>query len=130
MERAIKQTAPQPKAMAELTPRTRKTRRAASQTPLAPTASATGCARSIRAASLRAPVTEIRLAGVHGCVQTHPDGVLLTPRAERRASGLHDELPRGALPRRAGRAFVRVRPLLEGPYRFPLRHELTWTRLA
>ncbi len=25
--------------------------------------------------------------------------------------------------------FARVRPLLEGPYRLPLRHELTWTRL-
>jgi SAM-dependent methyltransferase len=25
---------------------------------------------------------------------------------------------------------ARVRPLLEGPYRLPLRHELTWTRLA
>jgi SAM-dependent methyltransferase len=26
--------------------------------------------------------------------------------------------------------FARVRPLLEGPYRLPLRHELVWTRLA
>jgi SAM-dependent methyltransferase len=26
--------------------------------------------------------------------------------------------------------FDRVRPLLEGPYRLPLRHDLTWTRLA
>ncbi len=26
--------------------------------------------------------------------------------------------------------FARVRPLLKGPYRLPLRHELTWTRLA
>ena len=26
--------------------------------------------------------------------------------------------------------FARVRPLLAGPYRLPLRHELTWTRLA
>ena len=26
--------------------------------------------------------------------------------------------------------FARVRPLLEGPYRLPLRHELTWTRLS
>ena len=26
--------------------------------------------------------------------------------------------------------FARVRPLLEGPYRLPLRHELAWTRLA
>ena len=26
--------------------------------------------------------------------------------------------------------FAAVRPLLEGPYRLPLKHELTWTRLA
>jgi SAM-dependent methyltransferase len=26
--------------------------------------------------------------------------------------------------------FARVRPLLAGPYRLPLKHELTWTRLA
>ena len=26
--------------------------------------------------------------------------------------------------------FARVRPLLAGPYRLPLRHELTWTRLS
>ena len=26
--------------------------------------------------------------------------------------------------------FERVRPLLDGPYRLPLRHELVWTRLA
>src|SRR5439155_8190544 len=26
--------------------------------------------------------------------------------------------------------FARVRPLLAGPYRLPLRHELAWTRLA
>jgi SAM-dependent methyltransferase len=26
--------------------------------------------------------------------------------------------------------FARVRPLLAGPYRLPLRHELTWTRLV
>jgi SAM-dependent methyltransferase len=26
--------------------------------------------------------------------------------------------------------FARVQPLLAGPYRLPLRHELTWTRLA
>jgi SAM-dependent methyltransferase len=26
--------------------------------------------------------------------------------------------------------FARVRPLLSGPYRLPLKHELTWTRLA
>ena len=26
--------------------------------------------------------------------------------------------------------FARVRPLLAGPYRLALRHELTWTRLA
>lgn len=26
--------------------------------------------------------------------------------------------------------FARVRPLLEGPYRLPLRHELAWTRLS
>jgi SAM-dependent methyltransferase len=26
--------------------------------------------------------------------------------------------------------FDRVRPLLPGPYRLPLRHELTWTRLS
>jgi SAM-dependent methyltransferase len=26
--------------------------------------------------------------------------------------------------------FARVRPLLGGPYRLPLRHELTWTRLS
>jgi len=26
--------------------------------------------------------------------------------------------------------FARVRPLLGGPYRLPLKHELTWTRLA
>ncbi len=26
--------------------------------------------------------------------------------------------------------FARARPLLAGPYRLPLRHELTWTRLA
>jgi SAM-dependent methyltransferase len=26
--------------------------------------------------------------------------------------------------------FARVRPLLAGPYRLPLRHELTWTRLT
>jgi SAM-dependent methyltransferase len=26
--------------------------------------------------------------------------------------------------------FAQVRPLLEGPYRLPLRHELAWTRLA
>jgi SAM-dependent methyltransferase len=26
--------------------------------------------------------------------------------------------------------FAQVRPLLTGPYRLPLRHELTWTRLA
>ena len=25
---------------------------------------------------------------------------------------------------------ARVRPMLTGPYRLPLRHELTWTRLA
>jgi SAM-dependent methyltransferase len=28
------------------------------------------------------------------------------------------------------RLFDRVRPLLAGPYRLPLKHELTWTRLA
>ena len=26
--------------------------------------------------------------------------------------------------------FARVRPLLAGPYRLPLKHDLTWTRLA
>src|SRR4029079_11551489 len=26
--------------------------------------------------------------------------------------------------------FYRVRPLLAGPYRLPLKHDLTWTRLA
>jgi hypothetical protein len=26
--------------------------------------------------------------------------------------------------------FARVRPYLAGPYRLPLKHELTWTRLA
>jgi SAM-dependent methyltransferase len=36
-----------------------------------------------------------------------------------------------ALPARERDAlFARVRPLLDGPYRLPLRHELVWTRLA
>jgi hypothetical protein len=26
--------------------------------------------------------------------------------------------------------FDRVRPLLAGPFRLPLKHDLTWTRLA
>jgi SAM-dependent methyltransferase len=36
-----------------------------------------------------------------------------------------------ALPANVRKAlFDRVRPLLAGPYRLPLKHELTWTRLA
>jgi SAM-dependent methyltransferase len=34
------------------------------------------------------------------------------------------------LPAERDALFARVRPLLTGPYRLPLRHELTWTRLA
>ena len=33
-------------------------------------------------------------------------------------------------PGERGELFERVRPLLDGPYRLPLRHELVWTRLA
>ena len=36
-----------------------------------------------------------------------------------------------AIPREERDAiFAAVRPLLSGPYRLPLKHELTWTRLA
>ena len=69
-----------------------------------------------------APFEPLRLERAEEEITVDPDK-LLTLYSTTSALALLDREERAEL-------FARVRPLLEGPYRLPLKHELRWTRLA
>jgi SAM-dependent methyltransferase len=69
-----------------------------------------------------APFEPLRLERAEDQVTVEPDE-LLTLYSTTSALALLGPPERAAL-------FARVRPLLAGPYRLPLKHELRWTRLA
>jgi SAM-dependent methyltransferase len=69
-----------------------------------------------------APFEPLRLARAEEEITVEPDELLTLYSTTSAMAALDDE--------ERAELIARVRPLLAGPYRLPLKHELTWTRLA